>query len=114
MAFPALTTGAPPAVAHGAFQVGSLLHRMLRKAAERTVDSQADLRWGPDRKGFRHLLHPNGVCLTGEWRITAPTEYSGYFATGSSALVVARYSTCCTETRRGHCPSKIFRLTCNH
>jgi hypothetical protein len=47
-------------------------------------------------------LHPNGVCLAGEWRITAPTEYSGYFATGSVALAIGRYSTCCTETRRGH------------
>ena len=35
------------------------------RAAERTVDSHADLRWGPDRKGFRRLLHPNGVCLFG-------------------------------------------------
>src|SRR5437763_6293652 len=58
---------------------GSLLRRMLpfgapslfRKAAERSVDSHADLRWGPDAKGFRRLLHPNGICLVGEWRITA-------------------------------------------
>jgi hypothetical protein len=75
---------------------------LFRKATERAVDSHADLRWGPDRKGYRRLLHPNGVCLTGEWRITAQTEYSGYFATGSAALAIGRYSTCCTETRRGH------------
>jgi hypothetical protein len=60
------------------------------------------LRWGPDRKGFRRLLHPNGVCLTGLWEITEETRYSGYFCKGSQALVVGRYSTCCTETRRGH------------
>src|SRR5262245_43546503 len=35
------------------------------RAAERTVDSRTDLRWGPDGKGVRRLLHPNGVCLTG-------------------------------------------------
>ena len=75
---------------------------LLRKASERTVDSAADLRWGSDGKGFRRLLHPNGICLTGEWRITEPTPYSGYFEQGRAALAVARYSTCCTETRRGH------------
>jgi hypothetical protein len=73
----------------------------FRQATERAVDSGADLRWGADRKGFRRLLHPNGVCLTGRWEITQNTAYSGYFANGSHALVVARYSTCCTETRRG-------------
>jgi hypothetical protein len=72
------------------------------KAAERTVDSDADLRWGADGKGFRRLLHPNGVCLTGLWEITEETDYSGYFKKGSRALMVGRYSTCCTETRRGN------------
>ncbi|WOJ88309.1 hypothetical protein RZS28_10690 [Methylocapsa polymorpha] len=65
---------------------------LLRKAAERTVDSHSDLRWGPDRRGFRRLIHPNGVCLTGLWEITEETEYSGYFRKGSQALVVGRYS----------------------
>jgi hypothetical protein len=75
---------------------------LFRQATERAVDSGADLRWGPDRKGFRRLLHPNGVCLIGQWRITEKTQYSGHFATGSRALAITRYSTCCTETRRGH------------
>ena len=74
----------------------------FRQAVERTVDSHADLRWGADRKGFRRLIHPNGVCLTGLWEITEETEYSGYFRKGSRALIIGRYSTCCTETRRGH------------
>ena len=73
----------------------------FRQATERTVDSGADLRWGPDRKGFRRIVHPNGVCLMGRWQITADTPYSGYFARGSTALAVARYSTCCTDTCRG-------------
>ena len=34
---------------------------LFRKATQRTVDSGADLRWGPDRKGYRRLLHSNGV-----------------------------------------------------
>jgi hypothetical protein len=75
---------------------------VFTRATERAVDSGADLRWGPDRRGFRRLLHPNAVCLVGRWRMTEPNPYSGYFAKGSEALLVARYSTCCTETRRGH------------
>jgi hypothetical protein len=75
--------------------------RQFHTDSERILDSAADLRWGHDGKGFRRLVHPNGVCLTGRWLITEPTEYSGYFRQGSTALVVGRYSTCCTETRRG-------------
>ncbi len=71
-------------------------------ASRRTVDSRADLRWGPERKGYRRLLHPNGVCLTGRWEITAGSPYTGYFRDGSKGLIIGRYSTCCTETRRGH------------
>jgi len=89
---------------------------LFRQATERAVDSHADLRWGPDGKGFRRLLHPNGVCLTGLWEIMEETGYSGYFRKGSQALAVGRYSTCCTETRRGHTRSlsivgKLFPTT---
>src|SRR5215469_416716 len=80
--------------------LGSVLHGstplrrpyFFRQAVARAVDSRADLRWGSDRKGFRRLIHPNGVCLTGLWEITAQTPYSGYFRQGSRALVVGRYS----------------------
>src|SRR5262249_45789352 len=75
---------------------------LVRKSAERTVDSGADLRWGPDRKGYRRLIHPIAVCLAGHWQITEDTEYSGCFRKGGDALMVARYSTCCAETRRGY------------
>ena len=73
----------------------------FRRASERALDSSADLRWGPDGKGWNRLVHPNGLCLIGEWRITEATEYSGYFSQGSTALAIGRYSTCCTETQRG-------------
>src|SRR5262249_4241856 len=86
-------------VMHGAFRIGKAW--VLLDAAKRTLASQADLRWGADGKGFRRLLHPNGICMTGIWEITEETPYSGYFAKGSRGLVIARYSTCCTETRRG-------------
>jgi hypothetical protein len=67
----------------------------------RAVDSRADLRWGTERRGFRRIIHPNGICLTGVWEITEQTPYSGYFQAGSRALAIGRYSTCCKETRRG-------------
>jgi hypothetical protein len=92
------------------------LPKQFQADSARTIDSRADLRWGSDGKGFRRLVHPNGICLTGKWSIDQPTSYSGYFRKGSTALVVARYSTCCTETRRGHTRSlsmvgKLFPTT---
>jgi hypothetical protein len=86
-------------VLHGA--VRRQIPYFFRQAVMRAVDSRADLRWGADRKGFRRLLHPNGICLTGLWEITGDTPYSGYFRTGSRALIIGRYSTCCNNTRRG-------------
>jgi len=73
----------------------------FEQASTRTLDSAADLRWGPDRKGFARLLHPTGVCLVGRWQITEDTPYSGYFRRGSTALVVARYSSGAGGNRRG-------------
>src|SRR5215510_8495527 len=35
----------------------------FERATARSVDSAADLRWGPDGKGFTRFLHPNAVCL---------------------------------------------------
>jgi hypothetical protein len=89
-------------------------HYRFRQATEREVDSRADMRWGPDGKGYRRMIHRNGVCLVGSWQITEPTPYSGYFKQGSRALLVARYSS--TETRRGRTRSlamvgKLFPTT---
>ena len=71
-------------------------------AARRVLASDSDLRWGPDGKGFRRLIHANGICMTGLWEITEETPYTGYFRQGSRGLIIARYSTCCAETRRGN------------
>ena len=89
---------------------------LFRQAVARAVDSHADLRWGVDHKGFRRIIHPNGICLTGLWEISEPTRYSGYFRQESRALLIARYSTCCGETRRGRTRSlsmvgKLFPTT---
>jgi hypothetical protein len=88
------------------FALRGLLKRrwQFQAASDRSIDSRADLRWGSDRLGFRRILHANSVCLTGQWSIDASPEasrYSGYFSPGKSGLVIARYSVCCTETRRG-------------
>ena len=84
---------------------GGLLKRQVNKrfehAAARSVDSGADLRWGPDGQGFKRFLHPNGICLTGRWQITDDTPYSGYFKRGSEALIVARYSSGADSNKRG-------------
>ena len=101
-------------VLHGA--VRSSRPYLFRQAVARAVDSHADLRWGTDRKGFRRIIHPNGICLTGLWEISKENRYSGYFRKESRALVVARYSTCCKETRRGRIRSlamvgKLFPTT---
>ncbi|MGH6812568.1 MAG: hypothetical protein ACREDM_09545 [Methylocella sp.] len=76
-------------------------HYFFGQASKRTVDSHADLRWGPDKKGFRRIIHSNGVCLTGLWEITEETEYSGYFRGGSRGLVVGRYSSGSSGVHRG-------------
>jgi hypothetical protein len=40
--------------------------------------------------------------MTGLWEVTEETPYTGYFRKGSRGLIITRYSTCCTETRRGN------------
>lgn len=92
--------GEPPFPVYDVSLLG-LLRGGFATSSARTLDSGADLRWGPDRKGFRRLVHPNGICLIGRWRITEPTTYSGYFRQGSDALLIARYSACCARTTRG-------------
>jgi hypothetical protein len=78
---------------------------LLAAAAHRTVRSRADLRWGKDGKGVRRLLHPNGICLAGTWRIDAALPgraYTGYFAKGAEGRIIARYSTGGSQPRGGH------------
>ena len=101
------TAGDPPLPVYGVrlrYALRGLLKRrwQFQAASDRSVDSRADLRWGSDRLGFRRILHANAVCLIGTWSIDGPetSPYSGYFSPGSRGLVIARYSVCCSETRR--------------
>jgi hypothetical protein len=68
----------------------------LLRASRRTLDTRADL-----LPPFRKLVHPYGISLRGTWRITKETPYSGYFATGSDALIIARASDAVGESRPG-------------
>ncbi len=77
-------------VAQGLFSRKEAYH--FFDAASRTLESHSDLRRGPDGTGVRRLLHPNGVCLFGNWEITETSDYTGYFATGSRGLIIGRYS----------------------
>lgn len=73
----------------------------FKLASMRALDSGADLRWGDDRRGFRRLVRPHGVCVTGRWEVTEDSPYSGYFQQGSRGLVIARISVGTSMTLRG-------------
>lgn len=70
---------------------------LLSRAAVRTVNNQSDL-----LPRFNKLLHPNGVCLMGKWKINKPNIYSGFFKNGSEGLIISRASVALTETEKGH------------
>lgn len=73
----------------------------FRQASARSLDSQADLRWGPDGKGWRRIIAPNGICVFGTWEITEDNPYTGYFTKGSRGLTIGRISSDGNETKRG-------------
>ncbi len=41
---------------------------------------------------FDKLIHANGICYTGVWRIERESPYTGYFASGAEGLLLARAS----------------------
>lgn len=73
-----------------------LKNAALLRAARRTLDTGADL-----LPPFRKLVHTIGISLRGTWRITEQTPYTGYFASGQEALIIARASDALGETRPG-------------
>ena len=83
----------------------------LQADAKRTVSERADY-----YPRLNKLLHPNGVCLTGEWVIDQNSPYSGYFKKGTTGLFVGRVSVAMQETvakaKRGFgVAGKIFPTT---
>jgi hypothetical protein len=53
------------------------------------------------RPYFDKLIHANGVSFAGRWRIDTETPYTGYFATGSEGLLIARASVAGLFLKRG-------------
>ena len=41
---------------------------------------------------FDKLIHANGICYAGVWRIDGDSPYTGYFASGSEGLLLVRAS----------------------
>ena len=75
---------------------GYAKENLLAKSAMRTVSDREDI-----LPYFTKLLHPNGICLRGRWKITEETDYSGYFKKNSEALIISRASTTISNTDRG-------------
>jgi hypothetical protein len=68
----------------------------LVKDAQRTVNEDFDY--------FEYLpkkLHPNGVCVSGTWEITQPSDFSGLFRQGTRSLFIGRISVAMGEVRKG-------------
>src|SRR6266542_241609 len=60
--------------------------QFLNGSARNLVDKRDIRPW------YRKLIHPNGICYAGVWRIDRDSPYTGYFARGSEGLCIARLS----------------------
>lgn len=69
--------------------------QFLNGSARNLVDKRDIRPW------YRKLIHPNGICYTGVWRITETSPYTGYFAVGSQGLCITRLSVAGANTRSG-------------
>ena len=68
----------------------------IKKNATRTINERMDI-MEPTVK----LAHPNGICLSGVWKMTEESPYTGYFKQGQSGLFIGRASTAMNGTKRG-------------
>lgn len=69
----------------------------LKNSVNRTLSDRSDI-----LPQFRKLAHPNGICLSGSWRIYNDSPYSGYFKRGSEGLIIARASSALSNTKVGN------------
>ena len=69
---------------------------LLEKDAKRTLTESHDY-----YDNLKKLLHPNGICFSGTWEITEPSEYTGYFSQGSKAQMISRGSVTMSNTKQG-------------
>ncbi len=85
---------------HNEISFGYLLNwgvNEIKNSATRTLSDHSDA-----LPYFTKLVHPNGICLSGKWRIMHDNPYGGYFKQGSEALIIARASVALNETTKGH------------
>ncbi|MCC5644883.1 hypothetical protein LC607_18445 [Nostoc sp. CHAB 5824] len=76
--------------------VGLTTFVQLFNDAARNLFDRRDIRPHYDK-----LIHANGVCYTGLWKITEDSPYTGYFTKGSEGLVFARLSVAGAGIKRG-------------
>ena len=69
---------------------------LLANSAKRTISNRSDI-----LPRFNKLLHPNGICLKGSWKIEKQNKYSGYFKKNSQAVIISRISVALSETKKG-------------
>lgn len=75
----------------------ALVNGALKAAAVRTINDSSDT-----LPYFKKIVHSNGICLIGDWTITEPSIYTGYFAQGSSGYFIGRASTAGPATTTGN------------
>jgi len=78
---------------------GNHLNNRVLNAGLRTLRSRADLM---DFPGGQKLFQANGICFAGQWRIDTDSPYSGLFAKGAQARVIARASVSLNGTEQKH------------
>jgi len=61
--------------------------KFLPELSKNVVNKNSDFREIETR-----VIHANGICLLGEWKIQKETPYSGYFKNNSRGLVIIRVS----------------------
>ena len=76
--------------------IGGFFGSKAREAARATLSSDSDF-----RPAVQKVVHPNGICLSGVWSITADSPYTGLFTKGTSGLIIARASAATSSTQRG-------------
>lgn len=73
--------------------MGGLFSSPLAERAKKTVTERADT-----YNYFKKIVHANGICVTGEWKINDNSPYSGLLESGTDALFIGRLSVSLNET----------------
>jgi len=69
---------------------------VILRNAVRTLESQKDF-----LPPFKKIVHANGVCLSGQWKMSHQLKYSGLFKSGTIRPIIARVSSAFNATKKG-------------